>query len=66
MKRNKLVSGQYNEFGYQIFVNDDLVYEAGNSPYDSVSVVEDGLPLTTIKKYCIQTGKEITGERKGK
>lgn len=65
--------GYYNQYGYQVFefetgTNDgNLVYNAGNSPYDSQEnvPVSKGLSLETLKNFCEQTTKEIATENKG-
>ena len=58
------VIGYYNKNGYTI--NDvetgEELYCAGNNPLESTGVIENGLPLETIKQYCEQTGKEIAVE----
>lgn len=62
--------GFYHEHGYNIHLQRegkliDLLYEAGNSPYESVGTVpvERGEDLETLKGYCDQTGREMAAER---
>lgn len=61
--------GFYHLHGYNIWRQDDgylieQVYEAGNSPYDSASLVpvERGESLATLQKFCNQTGEEMAEE----
>ena len=69
MKTNK-VYGEYDKFGYKIYLNSEQVYGAGNSPHDSTAIIpiedSDALPLKTIRKYCIKTGKEMAVEHNAK
>ncbi len=69
----KCLRGYYHRFGYNIHVTDDNgnltgvdpLYEAGNSPYDSTVVVSLDRAhesLGTLRKFCIQTGKELAIE----
>jgi hypothetical protein len=59
------IIGYYNLDGYRIEDNLDgeILYEAGNNPFDSTSVIDDGLPLEIIKGFCNQTGLEMTVDR---
>ena len=63
--------GYYNRDGYRIERPDDhggrILYEAGNNPLESSSHVdqEDGLPLRTIRRFCLQTGREMAAEMDG-
>jgi hypothetical protein len=59
------VTGEYSDDGYRIFVDGEEMYEAGNHPMESTSWISDGLSLDTMRKYCIQTGKEVAQERGG-
>lgn len=63
--------GFYHEHGYSVWRQtdgrlrgDDALYEAGNNPAESIGhvPVEDGETLATLKRYCIQTGKEMAEE----
>lgn len=40
------------------------IYTAGNSPFDSQGYVSarNGVGLQTMRKYCIQTSKELARE----
>lgn len=62
--------GFYNKSGYRILdENGEETYSAGNSPYESQTVLqpENGpLPLKTIKQYCNITGRDIAEENHGK
>lgn len=68
MKKGKRIYAEYNELKYEIFDQDgQVLYQAGNSPLDSQTYLskEDGVGLETMKKYAIQTGKEIAKEHNG-
>ena len=58
-----MITGYYDNSGYSIWKNDELIYEAGNNPLESTSVIKNGLLIETIKEYCIQTGNEIAAEQ---
>ena len=61
----KTLSGNYNRDGYTITdETGEIVYEAGNNPLESSSRVrhDEGLDLRTIRRYCIQTGREMAAE----
>ena len=60
------VIGRYNERKYEIEVGGEVVYTAGNSPYDSQVYTERGVGLDTMRRYCEQTAKDIAKERKAK
>ncbi len=63
MKRG-LVTGEYDATEYRIFLDGEEVYSAGNAPGDSQAIVspESGVGLATMKRFCIQTAKEIAAE----
>ena len=61
--------GFYHPHGYNIHRQEDgqlveQVYEAGNNPGDSTSMipVERGEDLETLHRFCEQTGKELAKE----
>lgn len=60
------LTGLYNRHGYVIVddATEQALYYAGNNPWESSSCVplHYGLPLRTIKKFCIRTGKEMAKE----
>lgn len=63
-----VLRGEYHETGYEIWVagpNVRPLYSAGNAPGDSQMVVppERGVGLKTLRKFCVQTGKEMAFER---
>jgi len=65
MNERATLSGIVTPFGYRIVnSDDDTVYSAGNSPYDSAASVplSEALPLETLQRYCDQTGREIAEE----
>ena len=62
------IHGEVHKFGYKIIDNrtGDIIYQAGNSPYDSQQVIHDirrGLSTSKLIEYCNQTGNEIAGEQ---
>lgn len=59
------VSGEYNEDGYRILADGEEVYSAGNNPQESQSYSSEGLPLKTLRAFCIQTAREIADENNG-
>jgi len=65
----KKIIGYYHNKGYEIcgidkngqIVNE--LYQAGNNRFDSQQNSADNpLPLSTLKRYCKQTGEEIAKE----
>lgn len=64
--------GYYNERGYRIESDnpeDATIYQAGNHALESTqdaTGTKFQLPLKVIKKFCIQTGKEIAKEKNAK
>ena len=63
-----MIVGYYNRLGYRIESNGRELYCAGNHPLDSSVILDADDPgallLATIKKYCRQTAKELSAERK--
>lgn len=64
------VVGFYSRKGYNCWRQEDgqlteCLYEAGNSPYDSTTIVpmDRGLTIQTMRDYCETTGKEIAEEQ---
>ena len=61
-----LVSGEYDENGYAVFVDGEEVYSAGNNPDESQSHSTDKpLPLKKLRQYCLISMEQIADERKG-
>ena len=63
-----MITGQFNQYSYQIFSDDNLIYEAGNNPLDSavsqsLNPANGGLSLSMLKLYCETTACELAGER---
>ena len=59
----KTLTGYYNKNGYRIEdESGNALYHAGNNPLESSSVIENGLPIETLKDFCEQTGKEMADE----
>jgi len=68
MKKPSLVHAEYSGNGYEVWMGERLVYEASNHVHDSTQPArckEDRLPLQTIRKFCIQTTREIAVEQGG-
>lgn len=71
MKNQKILYGEYNQSGYNLLLIDGKdtkdIYSAGNSNQDSTVIVSpndpSAVPLKTIRKFCIQTGKEMAKEK---
>jgi len=64
-----VVCGEYNRNGYDVWVGGRLVYAAANHVQDSTQYATceaDRLPLKAIRKFCIQTAREIAAERGGR
>jgi len=59
------VLGRYNAHEYEIEVDGEIVYRAGNSPLDSQGYVskQDGIGIAEMKEYCIHTTKQEARER---
>lgn len=64
IKKSVIVRAEYNLCGYRVFVNDKEVYSAGNGAEDSQSEGTP-LPLSIIRKYAVQTAKDIALEHGG-
>jgi hypothetical protein len=64
--KNKTVTGEYSENGYDVFANGQLVYSAGNHALDSTVCVPPGsaeaVPLRALRRYCSGTCREIADE----
>ena len=60
--------GQYNRNGYEVWLGNQLAYSAGNHVQDSTQPApckQDRLPLKTIRRFCIETTREIAAEQNG-
>jgi len=60
--------GYYNEYGYRIKeVGGETLYEAGNSPYESSSVVslDKAISLSQVELFCQWTGQDMANEIEG-
>ena len=64
----KPVIGYYNAGHYSVDLGDEEVYHAGNSPHDSAVYLSPkmGVGLAKMRKYCIQTAKDIAREQGAK
>lgn len=63
-----VVRGEYNRNGYDTWIDDRLVYAAGNHVHESsqyATCERDRLPLRTIRRFCIKTTREVAAERNG-
>jgi hypothetical protein len=62
----KVVTGEYSEHGYIVFLNDAPVYSGGNHAQDSTASAPSGsleaVPLRRLRGYCIRTCREIAAE----
>jgi len=60
----KVVTGSYSAAGYEVFLNGQPVYAAGDNPHDSTAPAEPGwaLPVARIAEFCAQTAREIAAE----
>ncbi len=60
------IIGYYNELEYRIELDGKEIYTASNSPFDSQAYTSagEGVGLATMRKYCIQTSKELAKENK--
>ena len=59
---------EYNEFEYSIYNSkSELVYRAGNSPFDSQQFVsaEDGVGIEKMREYAIYTGNNFADDMDG-
>lgn len=70
-ERVPAIHGEFNEMGYYVLLNGQQeIYVAGNCRADSAAVVDldstAALPLSVIKKHCVQTAKEIAKEKGAK
>jgi hypothetical protein len=68
-KKEPVVHGQYNRNGYEVWLDEQLVYSAGNHVQDSSQPAlcqPDRLPLKTIRQFCIKTAREIAAENHGR
>ena len=73
MKNIKIVFGEYDQYGYEIFFSNgkevEQIYRAGNSPYDSTIIIpcedecSDALSTKILRQQCIKTGKEMAKEK---
>ena len=61
-----MIEGYYNEYGYRIESDGEEIYQAGNCPLESTTIVDPryGLTLETIEEFCKQTCHEFAEERK--
>lgn len=67
-KQQPVIHGEYSRNGYDVWMDDQVVYSAGNHIHDSTQPAtceKDRLPLRTIRKFCIKTTREIAIERRG-
>ena len=63
-----IVIGYYNELEYYITLNDEQIYRAGNSPFESQTYVseKDGVERRKMRSYCIITSKSLAKEHNAK
>lgn len=67
MKLSKVI-GRYNELEYEVELDGEVIYSAGNSPFDSQVYTdkETGVGLAVMKEYCEYTSREFAKEHKAK
>lgn len=60
----KIITGEYSAIEYTILLDDQPIYDAGNSLHDSYVRVPGarGIGLAKMREYCIQTAKELAQE----
>jgi hypothetical protein len=62
----KIVTGEFSEHGYAVFISDRPYYSAGNCLHDSAIHVPpgspDAVPLRQIRSYCARTARDIAQE----
>ena len=58
------VTGRFSCTGYEVFLDGQQVYAAGNNPHDSVASAEPGHELSPsrIAEFCERTAREIAAE----
>ena len=63
----RIVAGEYSRCGYVVLLctssGADTLYSAGNHPHDSQVVTPRGEGLGRMRRFCIQTCREIAAER---
>lgn len=62
-----LINGRFNALTYVIEIDDEVVYQAGNSPLESQGYVsaEDGVGLEKMKEYCKISLLQFVWDREG-
>lgn len=60
-----MITPVYGRFGYVVLQDGEEVCSAGNSPYDSTSVVPlaESLSLATLRRYASQVAHEEADKR---
>jgi hypothetical protein len=67
MKKKRIVSGEYNQYGYTVWLNNEIIYASGNHTQDSQQSAtneQDCLTLRQVRSLCIKTVKDIARENK--
>jgi hypothetical protein len=64
MSPRKTVTGTFSHDGYEVFLDGQPVYAAGNNPHDSVALADPGheLSLARIAEFCERSAREIAAE----
>lgn len=64
------ILGRYSSYEYEVILTNEkgkseLLYSAGNNPYESEGVVDapDGVGSERMKEYCEISSKEIAEEK---
>lgn len=60
----KKVIGRYNGLEYEVELDGEIVYTAGNSPHDSqfYASLEDGIGIEAMRTFCKSTSQDIAKE----
>ena len=60
-----MITGRYNAYKYTIYVDDEPIYTAGNSQFDSQGYVSAsvGVGLSQMRNFCLSSAITIAEER---
>jgi hypothetical protein len=60
-----MVHGEYSASLYVVYSDDEEIYRAGNSPYDSQGYVsaDSGIGLEAMRAFCRTTCRAMSAER---
>lgn len=59
-----MIRAYYNDLTYIIYFDNKVIYQAGNSPYESQSYLtaDEGVGLETMKEYCTYSANHFRRE----